>query len=159
MTTESAVVPAQRKSPVLVIVIAVVLLVAAGGGGYTWYYFSGPCGVNTVAAAEKAYQSALSDFSDAQKIAQNTARIGLAAPVQKMQDLRKAADGITHPGCLDRAHGNLLKSMDSVIEAMLAFMGQQSDSQVSSYFTDAISWLQKYTDEMERVKACAPNCG
>lgn len=140
--------------PFIIIILVALTLSACGSAART----PGPCEVEAVQAASVAFRDIITQWQDAYKIANSTARISLSAPVSAMQSLRRQATNITVPPCLDNAKRNLTDSMDETINGFLAFMAQKHESVVSSHFDNAQAQLEQFTTKLQTVIACAPDC-
>ena len=64
-------------------------------------------------------------WDETAKLASSTARIALAAPVARLQDIKYRARAIDIRPCYEPAKRALLSKMDTRIETMLAFMRQE----------------------------------
>lgn len=117
-----------------------------------------PCSVARVATYEAAMKSVVADFDAAYDLAKNTPRSGLAVPITTMQEARKAASEIETPACLASASDYMLSAMDNDIGGFLNFLGQGEDSVTTNYFSAAGDDVSRFTNELARVKACAPDC-
>ena len=140
-----------------VIILIVVLLVIAVGG-FGWYYFNGPCGVNKVKHASEELQAKITEFSDGVSVAESTARISLSGPVGDLQKIQRDTSDVQVPSCMEDAKKLLTGGMRTSIDGFIAFMGQESDTTVTGYFTDAQQQISVARDEIEKVGTCAPFC-
>jgi hypothetical protein len=140
------------------IIIALVVLVLFAGGGFAWYYFQGPCGTIKVDRAATELLDADSRFTDAFSIANATPRISLDGPLGELQEIRRDTVRIQVPACLENAQEILVGSMETTIDGFIAFMNQESDTEVTMHFVNAGSQLGLALDEIEAIKACAPTC-
>lgn len=61
-------------------------------------------------------------FEETYNLAQSTARIALAVPVARLQDMKMAASELSVSECYKDAHSALTAWMNIVIERMLSFM-------------------------------------
>jgi hypothetical protein len=84
--------------------------------------------------------------------------MSLSGPIADLQAIRRDTVALTVPECLESAKIQLTTFMDYHVDGYLAFLGDESDATVSKAFSDAKTRLQSYTDEITRVKACAPDC-
>lgn len=92
---------------------------------------------------------------DALRVAGTTARIQLAVPVSSMQAIRREAEGLTVPPCLDTGKVELLKSMDASIEGFLTFMRNEfkaGDELSRPYMEEAANALKEY----QRIRRDCP---
>ena len=134
----------------------VIILIIVGGGGY--YYLFGPCGINKVNASKDKIEDILDEFYDAYEVASSTSRIALANPVGEMQDIKRRAEDIEVPVCMDQVKSNYIKGMKKAINGFLSFMSQKSDAIVYSFFDTAASFFEKATLEMNKINECVPFC-
>ncbi len=146
-----------RKFIIVLIALAVVLLLVVPGV-FAWYYFEGPCGVNPVKEAANQLQAKAEEFSDAFNIAVSTSRISLAGPISDMQAIKRDADDIQVPACMEKARALTVEGMDHSISGMIAFMGQENDATVEGFLTLAQVRTQDATAEVGRITKCAPFC-
>jgi len=135
-----------------------VALLVVGAGAFGWYYLYGPCGTQQVARAGATFQPIIDDFSDAVDLANSTARGSLPDRISQLQDIKSQAGEAQVPACMNTSKTLLVKSMEATIDGFIAFMAEQDDSTVSSFFSSANNYLTDATNEMERVQACAPFC-
>ena len=70
----------------------------------------------------KAFDGILARWNDAVKVASTTGRISLSGPVAALQAIRREAEQIVPPPCLDAGKAELIKSMESTEKGFLAFM-------------------------------------
>ena len=94
-------------------------------------------------AAKNRLDKLVSEWDIDRKIANNTSRIALAAPVMKLRDHAVALDQLILPECFEPASVLLRKHMDTSIEAFTEFMGD-SDANVASYFAEAEKHKNNY---------------
>lgn len=142
----------------LIILVIIVLVLGLGGGSFGWYYYYGPCGKARVEEAGEKISDTLDRWGDAEKIASSTSRISLSGPVADLQEIRRDTGNLEVPQCLETAREKLVLAMDSSIEGYLAFMSNESDFNVSAHFKLAATRLSELTEEMLRVRGCAPFC-
>lgn len=73
-------------------------------------------------AALSAVDDLTARWEDAFKIASSTSRIALSAPVATLQGLRREAEKLTVPPCLDVGKPRLVAAMDSTVDGFVTFM-------------------------------------
>lgn len=98
-------------------------------------------------ASLKAVDAVVARWEDAVKVASTTGRISLPGPVAALQAVKRDAEQLTVPPCLDGAKAELLKSMDSTVEGFLVFMRNEykaGDSLSSPYFSEAAQAMAAY---------------
>jgi hypothetical protein len=94
----------------------------------------------------------LQKWDDTTAIAGQTARMSLPSVIADMQEIRRSADGLDVPSCADTAQIQLTLYMDYYIDAYLAFLGQESDSVVTSKFNQASDQLEDFVVAYKVVK-------
>ena len=77
---------------------------------------------DSLTMALKAFDDVVLRWNDAVKVAGTTSRISLSGPVATLQAIRRDAEKITAPPCLDAGKVELLKSMSSTEQGFLVFM-------------------------------------
>ena len=99
--------------------------------------------LDKVSASLKALHSR---WVDAERLAQSTARIALAQPVATLQEIKREADGIIVPPCLDEAKTNLINGMNSTIEGFIQFMTDKKFAEITTppFFSSAKRSFAKY---------------
>lgn len=70
----------------------------------------------------KAVDDVVARWNDAVKIASTTSRVSLPGPVATLQAVRRDAEQIVAPPCLDVGKAELIKSMNSTEQGFLVFM-------------------------------------
>lgn len=138
-------------------VVLAVLILAGAGGGY--YYFYGPCGTAKVRQAGEELGDAMGRFGDAVILAGSTGRGALSGPVADLQEIAQETDSLVVPACLEKAKFSMVKGMESGVMAFILFM----DADTSQVLVDAqmdISGghFERATDELAKVRECAPFC-
>ena len=137
------------------LVAALCIVLVAGGVG--WHYFYGPCGVNRVKESGLALADQFDAYHDAYDIAASTSRIALAGPVLQLQQVKRDTELIAVPACMEGAKNELVLTIDTSIEAFLAFMSQD-DVGVDFYMDQSTSHLAEFRTQLEAVEACKPFC-
>ena len=100
-------------------------------------------------AAMKELDALLSRWNDASKIAGATSRIALAGPVSNLQNLKREAENLAMPECLDGGGASLVKSMDNTVQAYLVFMRNElslGSKLAQLWFEDATKSMDKYKE-------------
>lgn len=77
---------------------------------------------DALSASLKAVDDVLVRWDDAVKVAGTTSRIALSQPVAALQGLRRDAEQLTVPPCLDEGKVQLVQAMDKAVEGFLVFM-------------------------------------
>lgn len=118
-----------------------------------------PCSVARVEKFDAdAKKIVTTDWDAAYKLASQSPRMSLTVPISNMQAARKAASEIETPECLKVAAEHLLTAMDNSINGFLAFLGNKDDDTVNDYLNSAGEKMKSYINEVNRIKACAPDC-
>lgn len=68
----------------------------------------------------------LSRWDDAVRVAGSTSRMSLATPVGMLQAMKREAEQLTVPPCLDSGKAELVKAMEASVEGYLAFMRNEA---------------------------------
>lgn len=92
------------------------------------------------------------EWDDANAVTKSAARIALAAPVAKLQSLRRETENIQAPQCAFLVKQRLIDAMDNTINGYLAFMAQKPDNQVSQYFDQANRSMNDFSKELQALK-------
>jgi len=92
-------------------------------------------------------------FDDAETLANNTSRMNLPPVIGDLQAIRRDAEDLIVPDCAKDAQDLLVKYMNSTIDGYLAFMSDEADSTVSSYFKAASNYMNQYSIELEKMIA------
>lgn len=87
-------------------------------------------------------------WDDALAIANSTARMSLSGPLGDLQSLNRDTKQIDVPECAASAHEAMLDYQEAIIDAFLAFMGNENDSVVNARFDTAqelqSKWVTRY---------------
>jgi hypothetical protein len=120
---------------------------------------NGPCGTQRVADASQKIGEIFNRWIDAEKIASSTSRSGLSGPVSNLQAIKRDMEAMTIPDCLKSAKFNYSYGMNSAINGYLLFMKQESTTAVNAEFQKAARDIGIANDEIQKIIACAPDCG
>ena len=74
----------------------------------------------------RAVDDLLARWGDAMQIASSTSRVALATPVGVLQSIKREAEQLTVPPCLDSGKAELVKSMEASVEGYLVFMRNEA---------------------------------
>lgn len=77
---------------------------------------------DVLSVSHKVVEDTLSRWDDAVKVASTSSRIALPAPVGVLQAIRRDAEQLSVPPCMDQAKAQLVLSMESTIKGFLVFM-------------------------------------
>lgn len=90
-------------------------------------------------------------WDDAVTLAGSTARINLDGPVSTMQNIKREAELLIVPLCLERPKSLLLSSMDLRIDGFIEFM-QEHEATSSALVIDSVDLRSKFDNEMYSCK-------
>jgi hypothetical protein len=79
-------------------------------------------------------QPLLEEWDDAVAVANSTARIALSPMVRDLQGIQRDVEDVIVPDCARHGSALLTEGMDSIIDAFIAFMGDESDYVVGAKF-------------------------
>ncbi len=88
-------------------------------------------------------QGLIERWDDKTELAGNTGRIALSPIVGEMQEIRREVQGLDEPWCAKETQLLMVEYMDEFIGGYLAFMAQESDSEVSKRFDVAEEKMDK----------------
>lgn len=77
---------------------------------------------DALTVAMKAVDDLVARWEDAIKLASTTSRISLSGPVASLQSIKRDAEQLTVPPCLDQGKVELVRSMSSTEKGFLVFM-------------------------------------
>jgi len=87
-------------------------------------------------------------WDSARKLAANTGRIALAAPLKDLQSLTREARDIKVSGCAEKMRELLFKGMDLDIKGFLLFMGGKENENEAMEISELSRYqMAKYSDE------------
>jgi hypothetical protein len=92
-------------------------------------------------------------WEDATKLAGSTPRAALASQINTLQEIRREVQAVDVPECSQVVKDNLVASMDSGIDAYLAFLGQKKDYEVAYQFELASHQLELFTKNLKHLTA------
>lgn len=133
-------------------------ILAVVAGLVAWYYFYGPCGTKAIDGSMRDLQQVAERWDDANAVAQSAPRVALSVPVSNLQAIKRDAQGLEVPRCLNPSKAALLSSMEASIAAYLAFMQDEDEAVVSSKMAQANSDLLTFRSHLGMVRDCAPFC-
>ena len=100
----------------------------------------------------KAVDDVVARWNDALKIASTSSRVSLPGPVATLQAIRRDAEQIVAPPCLDVGKAELIKSMSSTEQGFLVFMRNElklGDVLSKGDFDDAAKAMAAFKRERE----------
>lgn len=95
---------------------------------------------------------------DAVELADSTARISLAPQIDKLQEIKREASAIEPPDCLNISHSSFIIYMDKTINSFMLFMQDAPNNSIFDAIDESNTYLQKSSDELEKILECVPNC-
>jgi hypothetical protein len=98
------------------------------------------------------------EWDDAMAVANSTSRIGLAGPIGNLQAIKREADRLEVPPCLEWTQTRLIKMMEHGINGFLAFASDEPESTVVSHFNKYSIEMHNFVDALAEVNQCLPNC-
>jgi hypothetical protein len=93
-------------------------------------------------------QPLVEEWDDAVEVANSTARIALSPMVREMQGIKRDVEDVPVPDCARHGSALLTEGMKTIIDAFIAFMGDESDSAVSGYFYAGYQLMSEGLDEL-----------
>ncbi len=110
-----------------------------------------PCGPSEVTRYLTSIRDVSRRFDDAVALANNTPRMSLPPIVSDLQSIRRAAEDLVVPECAREAKDSLVSYMSAMIDAFMAFLGQQSDATQQAAFDKVRSERSRYNAAMTRL--------
>src|SRR5574341_1463024 len=98
----------------------------------------------------------LTEFGDTVKVANSTPRIALAPIIQELQKTRRSISDIPVPRCAAGAATLLLTSLDEIINAMISFLGDESDSKINRQFDQGVLDMRNANEQLVALAAGRP---
>jgi len=153
-----------KKSVFIVLVVILISLSACGGGA----------GVNSDTSMEstpmptpkpivacpqeevdvyiKEYGYIMEEWDDTYKIAQSTSRMSLSSVIGDLQSIKREISRLDAPECAHYISDITSVAMESSIDALLSFLGQDSDSVVQRKLAGATTTWELVNSEFENFK-------
>ena len=110
-----------------------------------------PCIGSSMNLTVKPINDLQREFNDASELAANLPREQLQPTITEMQRIRRAAEDLAVPPCLDALKKYQLAHMDSVIDTLIAFVGGADADTLSQGMAKARNEYDQYTLEMARL--------
>ena len=139
------------------------IVAVALGGAVAWRYYERRQAEEQQRIARAGQQKALAALEttlgkwvDAAKLAGSTPRVALAQPVASLQSLKREAEGIPVPSCLDPAKQQQVAGMQLVVDGFIKFMANDyalSDVKPEDLFTAAGERFKAYHEEKKRCSS------
>lgn len=120
------------------VTILLVLMLAAGGfiGWSAYQRYQTKAQIQTAAKLSAQRYSDIAqlrrEFLDEMDIATATPRVALSTPISRLQSIRQRAQSMDVPECLRTVRLNLLGGMNSGVDGMLVFLGNEGGRFASS---------------------------
>ena len=108
----------------------------------------------------QAVDDLLGRWEDAMKVAGSTARMALSTPVGVLQSIKREAEQLTVPPCLDGGKTELVKAMEASVEGYLIFMrneAQLGNELAKGYFDQAGASMDAFKNA--RLACPVPDSG
>jgi len=93
-------------------------------------------------------QPLLEEWDDAVEVANSTARIALSPMVRDMQGIERDVEDVPVPDCARHGSALLIDGMDSIIDAFIAFMGDESEDTVGAKFESGFEQILAGVEEL-----------
>lgn len=116
------------------------------------------CTVDTVLKFTTTIDDVAQRWDDATKLANSTPRGNLSGQISNLQSLKREADAVEAPACLQVAKTNLVASMDATVTAFIDFLGQKPDATVTADFRTASTDMDNFHNQLDQINKCVPNC-
>jgi hypothetical protein len=110
-----------------------------------------PCAPELVSAAIEEADGIYARFRDATDLAGSTPRMSLAPMIADMQAIRRDAEAMEMPPCLQDMHKAMIASMNGGIDALQSFLADEDDDVTTALLDVATELAAKYNEE--RAKA------
>jgi hypothetical protein len=114
-----------------------------------------PCYVQAAPYVE-AVLSLAQEWDDANSLAAGTPRVSLSPAIAALQEIRRRADVLEHPDCVEDVHSTLIRYMDDTIDAYLLFLSGEMGFQRTSKMSEAGILLQDWGREMQKLQSGQP---
>ena len=144
------------RHPAMIVGILLLLIIMVVISGIGWYYFYGPCGVQSVMDTDQKINGIKSRWDQALYGASKSSRVVLAQPVLDMIDVQREFRKLIVPSCMELPKSSLDKSMTYTIEAYDRFFHYESEIEVRKRLNDAGIQRKLYNQQMQTIYQCAP---
>jgi hypothetical protein len=116
------------------------------------------CTVATVLKFTTTSNDVAKRWDDGATLANSTPRSNLSGQIANLRSLKREAEAVETPTCLKYAQTFLVSSMDDTVTAFIDFLGQATDTKVTSDFDAAKRNMQDFHNEIDKINKCVPNC-
>lgn len=110
-----------------------------------------PCAPEVAITKIEEMDEFFTEFYDASDLAGSTPRGSLAPMIADMQAIRRDAERLEMPVCLEVVHEKLIDLMNDMIDAFQSFLANDSDTIVNGKFDDAATSIEAYSTMRERA--------
>lgn len=93
----------------------------------------------------------LDEWQDAVEVANSTARIALSPMVRDLQRIQRDVEDVPAPDCARHGSSRLIGGMDSIVDAFIAFMGEEAESVVSYKFNSGYDQMTTGVEELTHL--------
>jgi predicted negative regulator of RcsB-dependent stress response len=121
----------------------ILLAILAFGGYFGVKKYQKTQEIEATKASMAKIDAIYSDWKEANKIAMSVPRIALAAPLAKLQEIKKRVSDVPAANCAAEAKSKLIGAMDMQINGFLAFLQQESSTAEESLIS-AVMQLTEY---------------
>ena len=98
-------------------------------------------------------QAIIGRWNDAFEIAESSPRMSLAGPIASLQEIRREANAITPPTCMNELHSSTTQGMDAFVTMFLDFMADPDTEFDDWYLLLAMlsirAWEEVFADYQE----------
>jgi hypothetical protein len=115
-----------------------------------------PCSPENVSALMQPVNRQMREFDDASALSASTSREQLKPSIADLQRIRRAAEDINVPGCLQSLKELQLAYMNTFIQTLLAFMGGADQVAVNQGLGLSRQLHNQYMIEMARLQGVTP---
>ncbi|HSJ86051.1 MAG TPA: hypothetical protein VK909_02500 [Anaerolineales bacterium] len=138
--------------------ILIALLILVPASVYAWRYFYNPCEVDAVKDASAFLVIQLKSYDHLYQVASTASQTSYEPPVLVMQQVQVDTQEIEVPACMRTAKNELISYMNTVIRAFRAWGAGEKDATVTDLLTQSDDHYDKFYDELDAIKKCAPWC-
>ncbi len=134
----------------IIFLLAIPLVLASCTNSY--------CPPEAAEAALAEIEDLAEEWDDAVAVAFSSSRMALSGPISDLQDIKRDVGNLEVPECLVKSRDDLEKGMVAAIDGFIAFLGQESDTTVSTKFDLYDFYLDKTARDIDEIRDCLPNC-
>ena len=115
-----------------------------------------PCSVENIGAEVEKIHKVMREFDDASSLASNTPSQQLSPAIAEMQRIRREAEDLKVPVCLETLKHLQLNHMETVIDTMLAFYAGSNPEIVNAGILKARQEYELYMVELANLLGLTP---